>query len=68
MPMKKYSLLLLVFTLSCSNQNPAGWIDQQRLNNQEAKDWLTLGGNQQMQHYSPLNVINKANVQQLGFA
>jgi quinohemoprotein ethanol dehydrogenase len=68
MPMKKYSLLLLVFAFSCSNQNPAGWIDQQRLNNQEAKDWLTLGGNQQMQHYSPLNAINKANVQQLGFA
>lgn len=67
--MKKLSaLLLLCVVLSCSKENPPGWVDQQRLNNQEAKDWLTLGGNQQMQHYSPLNQINKSNVQQLGFA
>src|SRR5689334_5906169 len=67
--MKKfYALLLLCVALSCSKENPPGWVDQERLNNREAKDWLTLGGNQLMQHYSPLNAINKGNVQQLGFA
>jgi quinohemoprotein ethanol dehydrogenase len=67
--MKKLSsLLLLCIALSCSKENPPGWVDQQRLNNQQTKDWLTLGVNQQMQHYSPLNQINKSNVQQLGFA
>jgi quinohemoprotein ethanol dehydrogenase len=67
--MKKFSaLLLLVFALSCSKENPRGWIDRERLANREAKDWLTLGGNQWMQHYSQLNLINKQNVKDLGFA
>jgi quinohemoprotein ethanol dehydrogenase len=58
---------LLLFT-SCIQKKPAGWIDYERLNNQDSKDWLTLGGNQMMQHYSPLNTINKSNVKDLGFA
>ena len=67
MSMKKLStFLLLLFVLSCSNEK--GWIDQQRLANQQAKDWLTLGGNQLMQHYSPLSKINKENIKDLGFA
>ena len=60
------AVLSLVF--SCEPPKPNGWIDQQRLNNQLEKDWLTLGGNKLMQHYSPLNTINKSNVKDLGFA
>jgi quinohemoprotein ethanol dehydrogenase len=62
-----FLLALFLFT-SCSQEKPAGWIDYERLNNQDSKDWLTLGGNQMMQHYSPLNTINKSNVKDLGFA
>ena len=68
--MKKsiYIILLLTITISCQEKKPTGWIDQERLSKQAAADWLTLGGNEQMQHYSPLNQINAANVQDLGFA
>lgn len=59
--------MLIVATISCKKDNPA-WIDQDRLNNQDAADWLTTGGNQLMQHYSPLNKINRDNVKGLGLA
>ncbi len=45
-----------------------GWIDEDRLLNREAKDWLSLGGNHLQQHYSPLDQINTKNVEDLGFA
>ncbi len=47
---------------------PIGWIDKERLLNREAKDWLSLGGDHMMQHYSPLNQITKENVNELGYA
>src|SRR5689334_2949581 len=62
------SLFLLILMFSCGEQKPIGWIDQERLSNRDAKDWLTLGGNQLMQHYSPLNQIDKDNVKNLGYA
>ncbi|MBL7857978.1 MAG: PQQ-dependent dehydrogenase, methanol/ethanol family [Cyclobacteriaceae bacterium] len=68
--MKKlvYSLWLLASIISCTEKKPTGWIDQDRLSKRAAADWLTLGGNEQMQHYSPLNHINASNAQDLGFA
>jgi quinohemoprotein ethanol dehydrogenase len=69
--MKKISsalLFIVVLLSSCEQKKPEGWIDYNRLANQDSKDWLTLGGNQMMQHYSPLNAINKTNVKDLGFA
>ncbi len=45
-----------------------GWVDQERMLNRSAADWLTLGGNQDMQHFSPLEQINAGNIQNLGFA
>lgn len=60
--------LLFVIVLSCKEEKPKGWIDQERLSSRNAADWLTLGGNQQMQHYSPLNQITKENGKDLGFA
>jgi len=62
------SLFILLLLSACEQEKPAGWIDYESLNNQDSKDWLTLGGNQMMQHYSPLNTINKSNVKDLGFA
>lgn len=63
------TLLLLILTIiSCNSDKPKGWIDQERLLNREAKDWLSLGGNQLQQHYSPLDQINIKNVDSLGFA
>lgn len=62
------SLCILLLLYACEQKKPAGWIDYERLANQDSKDWLTLGGNQMMQHYSPLNAINKSNVKDLGFA
>ncbi len=61
-------LLLLIISISCQNKEPKGWIDQARLQNQQPADWLTTGGNQHMQHYSPLDQINVKNVNDLGFA
>lgn len=68
--MRKSILFFLLFAIiaSCKKEKPLGWIDHERLSNQDAKDWLTTGGNQQMQHYSPLNLINKENVKDLGYA
>lgn len=68
--MKKLFCILFLFTLvsSCKNEKPMGWIDEARVLNREAKDWLTLGGDHMMQHYSPLTLINKENVSDLGFA
>lgn len=60
--------LFLALILSCQDTKPKGWIDENRLLNREAKDWLTLGGDHMMQHYSPLNQITTKNVDQLGFA
>jgi quinohemoprotein ethanol dehydrogenase len=60
--------LLFMIAFSCAEKKQKGWIDQERLSNRDANDWLTLGGNQLMQHYSPLNEINKKNVKDLGFA
>ena len=63
-----YFLLLFVFIIGCQNPKPKGWIDQDRLQNRDATEWLTTGGNQNMQHYSPLDKINRANVKDLGYA
>ena len=65
---KWYFLLLFIVLFSCQNEKPKGWIDQDRLQNRQAADWLTTGGNQNMQHYSPLDQINLGNVKDLGFA
>lgn len=62
------ALFILLLFSACVQKKPAGWIDFERLANQDSKDWLTLGGNQMMQHYSPLNMMNKSNVKDLGFA
>jgi quinohemoprotein ethanol dehydrogenase len=66
-------ILNLFFTIililsACKQKQPVGWINYNRLANQDSKDWLTLGGNQMMQHYSPLTLITKENVKDLGFA
>ncbi|CAN5739450.1 PQQ-dependent methanol/ethanol family dehydrogenase [soil metagenome] len=54
--------------LACKNEKLPGSIDKKRLMNRDAKDWLTLGGNYLMQHYSPLNKINTQTINQLGYA
>ena len=68
--MKKivYAIFLFVSIISCKDENPRGWIDTERLSNRDAKDWLTIGGNEMMQHYSPLNQITIENVKDLGYA
>ena len=63
-----YHLLLFISIISCKEEKPKGWIDKYRLANRDAKDWLSLGGDHMMQHYSPLNQINKENVNELGYA
>ncbi len=60
--------LLFIFVISCQDKKPKGWIDHERLSNREAKDWLALGGDHMMQHFSPLNQINKETVKDLGYA
>jgi quinohemoprotein ethanol dehydrogenase len=66
----KKTLVILLFAsmIGCKEEKPRGWIDQERLSSRAEADWLTLGGNQEMQHYSPLNQINGKNVNDLGFA
>ncbi len=59
-----FSTLIL---LGCE-ENPPGWIDENRLKNQREEEWLTIGGNQQMQHFSPLADITSNNVKSLGYA
>ena len=68
--MKAYliTLLLLPVIISCNSNNPKGWIDEERLMNRGASDWLSLGGNHLQQHFSPLNQIDYHNVNELGFA
>ena len=61
------SLLLFSFT-HCNQKTSPGWIDEQRLLNRDPNEWLSLGGNHLMQHYSPLNEINAGNVDSLGYA
>jgi quinohemoprotein ethanol dehydrogenase len=59
---------MLIALVGCQKEKPKGWIDQERLKSRKAEDWLTTGGNQLMQHYSPLDQINRASVKNLGFA
>ena len=68
MKKKWYFILLFFATISCQKEKREAWIDQARLQNREAADWLTTGGNQNMQHYSPLDQINRENVKDLGYA
>lgn len=57
-----------LFIVSCSGKK--GWIDKQRILSaaKEPQNWMSLGGNYQMQHFSPLSKINTNNVNTLGFA
>src|SRR5690349_8331377 len=68
MTVKGSSLFLLLALTACTPKK--GWIDADRVleRDQHPENWLTLGGNYQMQHYSPLSRINAENVEQLGFA
>ena len=68
--MEKPILTLLVFfsLAGCRQSTPPGSIDEQRLLHRSPNEWLSLGGNHLMQHYSPLNAININNVDQLGYA
>jgi quinohemoprotein ethanol dehydrogenase len=66
--MKKLVWISFLILFSCETKN--AWIDKDRVLNggEEPQNWLTLGGNYQMQHYSPLDKINKQNVKELGLA
>jgi quinohemoprotein ethanol dehydrogenase len=68
MTVKSPGIVLLLVLTACTPKK--GWIDQERVMARDAnpQNWLTLGGNYQMQHYSPLSKINAENVGQLGFA
>ena len=59
--MKKviYVLLFILFIIQCNHENPPGWIDKDRLLNRQPDEWLSLGGNHLMQHFSPLEQINR---------
>src|SRR6188508_1118375 len=63
-------LFLFLFLLLNSCETKKAWIDKDRIiaAASEPNNWITLGGNYQMQHYSPLSRINKQNVQNLGLA
>ena len=69
-----YIVFILIFlsTLtSCnSNHEEIGYITEERLldANNEPESWLTGGRDYKQSYYSPLNEINKSNVNQLGFA
>ena len=66
--MKTLSILFFLFLISCETKK--GWIDKAKIiaAPSEPNNWITLGGNYQMQHYSPLSIIDKLNVQNLGLA
>lgn len=68
--MKTYisAIFLMCMVFSCKNENLPGWIDNNRIINRDAKEWVTLGGDFKQQHYSPLEEINTTNVGNLGFA
>lgn len=63
-----YALLFFLTAVSCQNKKSPGWIDTERLLSRAPGEWLSLGGDHMMQHYSPLNTINTQNVKDLGFA
>ena len=54
--------------MACDGNRKHGWIDTERLTDTNRTEWLALGGDYLMQHYSPLNHINSTNVSDLGFA
>ena len=60
--------VFFLFLLFSCRQQPPGWIDEERLLNQRDEEWLTIGGNMQMQHFSPLSDITSSNVKSLGYA
>jgi quinohemoprotein ethanol dehydrogenase len=60
--------LAVLFITGCKQDLPPGWIDEERLLNKVSKDWVSLGGNYQQQHFSYLDQINNSNIQDLGFA
>ncbi len=62
------AIFLVCLVFSCKNENLPGWIDNNRIINRDAKEWVTLGGDYMQQHYSPLEEINTTNVGNLGFA
>ena len=67
----KNLILTTLFALilaGCNHEFPAGWIDEERLLNRDPENWLSLGGNYEQQHYSPLNQINAESIKNLGFA
>lgn len=66
--MKILLIFLFLLFISCETKN--AWIDKDRIIKaaSEPNNWMTLGGNYQMQHYSPLNKINTENVKDLGLA
>lgn len=68
--MRKSVIVLALFAiiLGCKKENPEGWIDEERILKETARDWVSLGGNYEQQHYSNLDQINSGNVKDLGFA
>lgn len=66
--MRSLSICLFFLFISCETKK--GWVDKERIIKaaSEPENWITLGGNYQMQHYSPLSKINKQNVKDLGLA
>ena len=68
--MKKIIQLFILLTVivSCKNETPEGWIDEERLMSKTTKDWVSLGGNYKQQHYSHLDRINSVNIKDVGFA
>ena len=64
------NFLLLLFLALFSCQPKTGWIDKDRILNarNEPQNWMSLGGNYEMQHFSTLKKINKQNVKDLGLA
>jgi quinohemoprotein ethanol dehydrogenase len=69
--MKLFPRLLLpaLLAFSCQQEKKIS-VDKDRLINASADptNWLTLGGNYQMQHYSPLDKIDSNNINTLGLA
>lgn len=68
--MRKLTLIVAVLAnlIGCKGENPAGWIDKERVMMQTAENWVSLGGNYKQQHFSNLSQINTENIHELGFA